>query len=95
MAEYKAPLRDMQFMLNDVLELEKHYQSLPGCEEATPDMVSAILEEGAKFAERVLSPLNQVGDQQGCQFNEGEVTTPDGFAEAYQPLLRRLAVTGS
>lgn len=87
MAEYKAPLRDMQFMLNDVLELEKHYQSLPGCEEATPDMVSAILEEGAKFAERVLSPLNQIGDQQGCQFNEGEVKTPDGFAEAYQAFV--------
>ncbi|WP_417581905.1 acyl-CoA dehydrogenase C-terminal domain-containing protein [Nitrincola sp.] len=87
MAEYKAPLRDMQFMLNDVLELEQHYQSLPGCEEATPDMVSAILEEGAKFAERVLSPLNQVGDQQGCQFNEGEVKTPDGFAEAYQAFV--------
>lgn len=87
MAEYKAPLRDMQFVLNEVLSLEEHYQRLPGCEEATPDMVSAILEEGAKFAERVLSPLNQVGDQQGCQFNEGEVKTPEGFREAYEAFV--------
>ena len=87
MAEYKAPLRDMQFVLNEVLSLEEHYKSLPGCEEATPDMVAAILEEGAKFAERVLSPLNQVGDQQGCQFNDGEVKTPDGFKEAYEAFV--------
>ena len=84
MPEYKAPLRDIQFVLNDVLDAEAHYASLPGCEEATPDMVSAILEEGAKFAERVLSPLNQVGDQQGCQFDNGVVKTPEGFKEAYQ-----------
>lgn len=87
MAEYKAPLRDMQFVLNEVLSLEEHYQNLPGCEEATPDMVSAILEEGAKFAERVLSPLNQVGDQQGCQFNDGQVKTPEGFREAYEAFV--------
>ncbi|MCV6588209.1 MAG: acyl-CoA dehydrogenase C-terminal domain-containing protein [Marinobacterium sp.] len=84
MPEYKAPLRDMQFVLNEVLELEQHYQQLPGCEDATGDMINAIMDEGAKFCERVLSPLNQVGDQQGCQFNDGEVTTPDGFKEAYQ-----------
>jgi len=83
MAEYKAPLRDMQFVLNEVLHMDAHYQQLPGCEEATPDMVSAILEEGAKFAERVLSPLNQVGDQEGCQYQDGEVKTPTGFKEAY------------
>lgn len=87
MPDYKAPLRDMQFVLNEVLDLESHYQSLPGCEDATPDMVAAIMEEGAKFAERVLSPLNQVGDQQGCQFNDGEVTTPDGFKDAYQQFV--------
>lgn len=84
MPEYKAPLRDMQFVLNEALAAGEHYASLPGCEEATHDMVNAILEEGAKFSERVLAPLNQIGDQQGCQFNEGEVTTPEGFKEAYQ-----------
>ncbi|WP_293267283.1 acyl-CoA dehydrogenase C-terminal domain-containing protein [Neptunomonas sp.] len=84
MPEYKAPIREIQFVMNEVLESEKHYASLPGCEEATPDMISAIIEEGAKFSERVLSPLNQVGDQEGCQFSDGEVTTPTGFKEAYQ-----------
>jgi alkylation response protein AidB-like acyl-CoA dehydrogenase len=84
MPEYKVPLREIQFVMNEVLESEKHYASLPGCEDATPDMISAIIEEGAKFAERVLAPLNQVGDREGCQFNEGEVKTPTGFKEAYQ-----------
>lgn len=87
MPEYKAPLRDIQFVLNEMLDNEQHYNNLPGCEDATPDMVSAILEEGAKFAERVLAPLNQIGDQQGCQFNDGEVTTPEGFKEAYQQFV--------
>ncbi|NRP46184.1 Acyl-CoA dehydrogenase [Marinobacterium sp. xm-d-543] len=87
MPEYKAPLRDMDFVLNEVLNAEQHYQSLPGCENATPDMVSAIMEEGAKFAERVLSPLNQIGDQQGCQWSDGAVTTPEGFKEAYQQFV--------
>ncbi|WP_286236887.1 acyl-CoA dehydrogenase C-terminal domain-containing protein [Neptuniibacter halophilus] len=87
MPEYKAPLRDMSFVLNEVLQSEAHYSNLPGCEEATPDMLSAIMEEGAKFAERVLSPLNQVGDQQGCTWNDGQVTTPEGFKEAYQQFV--------
>lgn len=87
MPEYKAPLRDMNFVLNEVLEMDKHYASLPGCEEASPDMVSAIVEEGAKFAERVLAPLNQVGDQQGCQWSEEGVKTPEGFRDAYQQFV--------
>lgn len=87
MPDYKAPLRDMSFVLNEVLEMDKHYASLPGCEEATPDMVSAIVEEGAKFAERVLAPLNQVGDQQGCQWSEEGVKTPEGFRDAYQQFV--------
>lgn len=84
MPEYKAPQREMKFVLNEVLKIEEHYQRLPGCEEATADVVDAILEEGAKFSERVLSPLNQIGDSQGCKFENGVVTTPDGFKEAYQ-----------
>ena len=87
MPEYKAPLRDIQFVLDEMLQSEQHYQSLPGCEEATPDMISAILEEGAKFAERVLAPLNQVGDREGCQLTDGEVKTPTGFKEAYQQFV--------
>lgn len=84
MPDYKAPLRDLKFITDEVLGIHQHYASLAGAEDATPDMVNAILEEGAKFAERVLSPLNQVGDQQGCHFDNGVVTTPDGFKEAYQ-----------
>ncbi|GAA6154357.1 acyl-CoA dehydrogenase C-terminal domain-containing protein [Pseudoteredinibacter isoporae] len=84
MAEYKAPLRDMQFVMNELLDFPAHYQSLPGCEDATPDVVSAILEESAKFCENVLAPLNRVGDEEGCKWDDGVVTTPTGFKEAYQ-----------
>ena len=87
MPEYKAPLRDIRFVLDEMLDNEQHYQNLPGCEEATPDMVNAIVEEGAKFSERVLAPLNQVGDQEGCQFRDGEVVTPSGFKDAYQQFV--------
>jgi len=84
MPEYKAPLKDIEFVMNDVLDFEQHYASLPGGEEATPDLVNAILAEAAKFSEEVLSPLNQIGDQQGCtRHDDGSVTTPDGFKEAY------------
>ncbi|NRA54353.1 MAG: acyl-CoA dehydrogenase C-terminal domain-containing protein [Gammaproteobacteria bacterium] len=85
MPEYKAPLKDIEFVMNDVLDFEQHYANLPGCEEATPDLVNAILTEAAKFSEEVLSPLNQIGDQQGCtRHDDGSVTTPAGFKEAYQ-----------
>ena len=84
MPDYKAPLRDMRFLLHEVLDMTTHYQTLPGSEDLDADTVDAVLEEGSKFAERVLAPLNAVGDQQGCHFNNGAVTTPDGFKEAYQ-----------
>ncbi|PID46655.1 MAG: acyl-CoA dehydrogenase [Proteobacteria bacterium] len=87
MPEYKAPQREMMFVLNDVFNVEQHYQQLPGFEEVTQDVVEAIIGEGAKFSERVLSPLNQTGDRQGCQFDDGVVTTPDGFKEAYQQFV--------
>lgn len=82
MPAYQAPLRDIQFVLWELLNADKHYQSLH-YEDASPDMVDAILAEAARFAEDVLSPLNAIGDQ-GCQFHDGEVTTPPGFKEAYQ-----------
>jgi alkylation response protein AidB-like acyl-CoA dehydrogenase len=87
MPEYKAPQREMKFLLNEVYNVEQHYQQLPGFEEATMDVVEAIIEEGAKFSERVIAPLNQSGDQQGCKFEDGVVTTPDGFKEAYQQFV--------
>ncbi|TAL27025.1 MAG: acyl-CoA dehydrogenase [Aquabacterium sp.] len=83
MPQYKAPLRDMRFLLNEVFDYPAHYASLPNGEDATPDMVDAILEGAATFCEEVLSPLNLSGDQEGCTFNDGEVTTPKGFKEAY------------
>jgi alkylation response protein AidB-like acyl-CoA dehydrogenase len=87
MSEYRVPMRDMQFALFELLDFEGHYQSLPGSEEATPDLINAILEEGGKFCENVLAPLNAVGDEQGCQWRDGEVTTPAGFKEAYQQFV--------
>lgn len=84
MPEYKAPVRDIKFVINELLESEKLHQTLPGYEEATEDLINAIVDEGAKFAEEVLAPLNQSGDEEGCQWSDGEVTTPKGFKEAYQ-----------
>lgn len=83
MATFKAPTRDIKFVINEVLDFPSHYAALPCGEDATPDMIDAILTECAKFCEEVLSPLNQVGDQQGCTFDNGKVTTPEGFKEAY------------
>ncbi|MEH6515808.1 MAG: acyl-CoA dehydrogenase C-terminal domain-containing protein [Halioglobus sp.] len=84
MPAYKAPLRDMNFVMHELLEAESFYQSLPGYEEATADLMTAIVEEGAKFAENVLSPLNQSGDEEGCTWSEEGVKTPAGFPEAYK-----------
>ncbi|MCO4039350.1 acyl-CoA dehydrogenase C-terminal domain-containing protein [Pseudomonas aeruginosa] len=82
MPEYKAPLRDMRFLIDEVFDFHGRYQAL-GASDATPDMVAAILDEGSKFCEQVLAPLNRSGDEEGCHFDNGVVTTPKGFKEAY------------
>ena len=87
MIQYKAPLKDINFLINEVFDFQKHYQTLPGGDEATPEMVDAILTEAARFSEEELAPLYQVGDK-GCVWKDGEVTTPAGFKEAYAKIGR-------
>ena len=83
MPTYRAPVADMLYVLNDVLKLER-FSNLKGFADATPDIIAAILEEGGKFNEEVLQPLNQSGDREGCKHHkDGTVTTPKGFKEAY------------
>jgi len=83
MTVYNAPTKDMQFVLNDVLQISK-YSNLPGFSDASEDVVEAILEEGAKLAANVLHPVNAVGDKEGCiRHADGSVATPTGFKEAY------------
>ncbi len=84
MPEFRAPTRDIRFVINEVLESEKLYQTLPGCEDASEDIINAIVEEGGKFAEEVLAPLYQSGDEEGCTWSEDGVKTPTGFADAYR-----------
>ena len=83
MAQYKAPLRDMQFVMHEVLNVENHYKSLPHFAEVDRDLVNSVLETGAQFSENELSPINRSGDEEGCGFDDGVVTTPKGFKEAY------------
>jgi alkylation response protein AidB-like acyl-CoA dehydrogenase len=83
MPAYKAPLRDMRFLMNEVFDFPGHYARLSNGKDADPDTVNAILEECARFCEEVLSPLNLSGDQEGCRIENGKVTTPKGFKDAY------------
>jgi len=91
MAVYKAPLRDMQFVLNEVFNAEARWASMPATRDVTPDLADAILGEAAKLAENVLFPLNRSGDEEGCKWvldanQQGVVTTPKGFREAFRQL---------
>ena len=83
---YKAPVRDLTFVLNEVLEIDR-YSNQPGFAEASPELVGQILEEGAKFAEEVIAPLNRTGDLEGCKWDDGKVTGPTGWKEAYQQMV--------
>jgi alkylation response protein AidB-like acyl-CoA dehydrogenase len=75
----------MQFVMQDLLHLDKHYQALPDCDEVNQELIDAILGEASKFSEEVVAPLNAAGDEVGCQMLEdGEVKTPPGFKEAYE-----------
>ncbi len=83
MYDYQPPLRDMQFILDELAGLDR-IGTLPGCEDATPDLIAAILEEAGRFAAGVLAPINRAGDEQGCRLlDDGRVSTPDGWQQAY------------
>ena len=84
MPSYTAPVEEVLFLLRDVFNINRD-DNLPGFADATPDTLEAVLNEGGKFCEEVLAPLNQVGDREGCKRNpDGSVTTPTGFKDAYK-----------
>ena len=86
MSDYVAPLKDMQFVLNELAGLDQ-LAKLPGCEDVSVELVEQILEESGKFCAEVLSPLNQPGDAEGSKWDQGKVTTPKGFNAAYKQFV--------
>ncbi|MDN4056398.1 acyl-CoA dehydrogenase C-terminal domain-containing protein [Massilia sp. YIM B02763] len=86
MGQYVAPLRDMQFVLHEFLNVTEEYKNLPPYAEFDADIINQVLEEGAKFTQEVLFPLNHSGDREGCHYDAAgkTVTTPKGFKEAYK-----------
>ena len=96
MPDYKVPVNDYLFLFNDVLDMQSKYKDVQGGDEATTDMVEAIFTEAAKFCENELAPIYQSGDE-GCTWDDGVVTTPAGFKEAYQKFIEAgwTTLTGS
>lgn len=88
MAIYKAPLEDMRFVLQELFQIETALASCPALSEFSWDVIESVLTEAAKLNETLLFPLNQTGDQQGCQFENRSVKTPEGFKEAYQTFVQ-------
>jgi hypothetical protein len=86
MPVYNPPLRDMQFVLHELLNVSTELKALPKHADTDVDTINAVLEEGGKFASEVVFPLNISGDTQGCQLNRDthEVKAPDGFKAAYE-----------
>ncbi len=84
MPDFKAPQQDMRFLLLDVFQADKLFASMEDTKEVTADLLEAILSEAAKITEELIAPLNLSGDQIGCQLQNGKVTTPPGFKEAYK-----------
>jgi alkylation response protein AidB-like acyl-CoA dehydrogenase len=82
MAQYKAPLSDIRYLMNDVIDFPAHYAALPGAAEMDRDTIDMMLAESARFAEDVLHPLYRSGDEEGCHFENGEVRLPKGYKAA-------------
>lgn len=82
--QYKAPIRDMKFVMHELLKFEDHYKTIPTYADVDQTTLDSFIEAGADFAENELSPLNRTGDEEGCTFDNGNVKTPTGFKEAYQ-----------
>ncbi|RYD87324.1 MAG: acyl-CoA dehydrogenase, partial [Sphingobacteriales bacterium] len=89
MGQYVAPVRDMQFVLHELLQVENELKQLPKHAEVDADIINQVLEEGGKFTSDILFPLNRTGDHEGCRLNQEthEVTTPKGFKEAYRQYI--------
>ena len=83
---YKAPVRDLSFVLHDVLQVENYGNLLPDAD-LSRDLIDQIVEEGGKFADEVIAPINRIGDQEGCRIEGDAVTTPKGWKEAYQQMV--------
>lgn len=84
MAEYKAPLRDIQFVLDEVFNADALWASMASTTDVNMELASAIFEEGARICEGELFPINRSGDEEECQYSNGDVSTPSGFKEAYK-----------
>jgi alkylation response protein AidB-like acyl-CoA dehydrogenase len=87
MHSYTVPLREMNFLLFDILKVQEQGNAIPAYAEATPDMVSAILEEAGKFCSNELLPINRSGDEEGCSFDKGVVKAAPGFKQAYDKFV--------
>lgn len=87
MTEYKAPIEDIKFVLEELLDIHSHYHKHPKFQEVTPDLLDMVMSECAKFCESELAPLYQSGDKEGCHWQDGKVTTPKGFKEAYEKYI--------
>jgi alkylation response protein AidB-like acyl-CoA dehydrogenase len=87
MPQYKAPMADFEFLLKDWLKIDEHYQSI-GASDYDAELVVEIMSQGAKFAEQEVAPLNREGDEEGCKLADGMVSTPEGFAKAYEDYVQ-------
>ena len=88
MSDYRAPVKDMRFVVNELAGLSA-VAALPGYDEATPDLVDAVLEEAAQLAADVIAPTNVVGDTQGARIADGQVTVPQEFHAGLSTIRRR------